>query len=76
MDNMAIASTAHKKRSSDRLTQTVVKVAFLVARALDCRMYVSWKVRISSRSTSIADDLTYGDFSSALQYDRFAWTTL
>ena len=76
VDNMAVVSTARKKRSSDRLAQTVVKAAFLVAGALDCRLYVSWIGRRSSRSTCIADDLTHGDFSSVLQYDRLAMTTL
>ena len=37
---------------------------------------MSWIGRRSSRSTCIADDLTHGDFSSVLQYDRFAMTTL
>ena len=76
IDNMAVVSTAHKRRSGDRLAQTVVKAAFLVAGALDCRLFVSWIGRRSSRRSCIADDLTHGDFSSALQYDKFSLTTL
>ena len=74
IDNLAVVSSFHKRRSNDRLAETIIKAAYLVAGALNCRLFVSWIGRRSTRSTCIADDLTHVDFSSALQYDCHALT--
>ena len=70
IDNVAIVYSFRKRRSSDRLANTIIRASFLVAGALNCKLFVSWKPRRSCRSTCIADDLTHGNFQSALDYDR------
>ena len=74
IDNLAVVSGFQKRRSNDRLADTIIRAARLVAGALDCRLFVSWIGRRSTRSACIADDLTHVDFSSTLHYDSLALT--
>ena len=72
IDNLAVVWAFRKKRSDNKLTETLIRAADLVAGAMGSRLFVSWMPRRSSRSTVITDDLTLVDFSSCLEYDRRA----
>ena len=74
IDNLAVVWAFRKKRSDDKLAETIVRAAEIVAGSLGSRLFVSWEPRRSSRSTIIADDLTHIDFSTCLEYDRKALT--
>ena len=74
IDNQAVVWAFKKKRSDDRLTETIIRAADLVSGAMGSRLFVSWEPRRSSRSTIIADDLTHINFSSCLEYDPRAFT--
>ena len=41
IDNLAVVSGFQKRRSNDRLADTIIRAARLVAGALDCRLFVS-----------------------------------
>ena len=70
IDNVAVVYSFRKRRSNDRLANTIIRASYLVAGALNCKLFVTWSPRRSSRSTCVADDLTHGDFQSAYEYDR------
>ena len=76
IDNLAVVWAFRKKRSDDKLTETLIRAADLAAGAMGNRLFVSWMPRRSSRSTVIADDLTHVDFSSCLEYDWRALTVI
>ena len=62
IDNLAVVCAFRKKRSDDKLTETLIRAADLAAGAMGSRLLVFWMPRGSSRSTVIADELTHVDF--------------
>ena len=65
-----------KRRSNDRLFNTIIIASYLLAGALACRLFVSWTPRTSEAELVIADDLTHMDFSSALALDQHTFTSI
>ena len=74
IDNYAVVCSVRKRRSHDRLVQTLIRAAFLVSGALACKIFVSWTGRRSDPPSVIADDLTHMDFSSTILLDQYAHT--
>ena len=50
VDNLAVVWAFKKKRSDDRLAETIVRAADLVAGAMGSRLFVSWEPRRRCRS--------------------------
>ena len=45
VDNIGVVFTFKKRRSNDRLCHTIIRVSYLVAGALVCRLFASWTPR-------------------------------
>ena len=69
IDNLAVVFAFKKRRSEDLLAQSLLRAALLVAGALACRLFVSWVPRRSNTGSSVADDLTHGNFTSSIMGD-------
>ena len=74
VDNIAVVFAFNKRRSNDKLAHTIIRASYLVAGALACKIFVSWRPRRSDEGSIIADDLTHIDFSTALSLDQFSYT--
>ena len=74
-DNIAVVFAFDKRRSNDKLAHTIIRASYLVAGAIACKIFVSWRPRRSDEGSIIADDvLAHIDFTSALTLYQSSYT--
>ena len=57
--NVAMEGAIKTRRCNDRLAHIMIRVAYLVAGTMECKLFVTWIPRRLNVGSVIADDLTH-----------------